>query len=210
MIFAMLKSIMQPQNPNPYDFITNPNQPAPQSKLGGSLKSRIILVVVGVIVLMILAMVISNLMSSADRKALANLKTVAAEQIEIIRVSELGVNDAIGSQAIGYAITVNMVVKTSQKEFDERLSAHKVKLTQLEKTSKLDKKTEELLASAASNNRYDEQLTEILDDLLQKHQKTLKAAYESSKSAETKAVLSEVYNNAESLANAKSPDAVGQ
>lgn len=188
----------QPQQ-NPYEFITNPAQPPKQPLFGGSMKSRILVVVIGLILIMIIGGVISTILSSAGKASRQQLKTALAEQVEIIRVSELGKNDALTSETRGYATTVNYVMKTNQISLEDRLKVQKIKVEKVERAAKFNPKTEEALKAASSNNRYDEVMTETLDKLLSEHQKTLRSAYNSNENEKTRVVLQKNFKDAELL-----------
>lgn len=196
----LMEPMQQQPQQNPYEFITNPTQPTNNRPLGGSMKTRIIVVIGGFILLLIIFSIISSILSSAGNAAKQSLKDVSAEQVEIIRVSELGMTEALGSQAKGYATSVNLIFITDKAALDERLSAQGIKMNKTELASKLNPKTEELLSAAGSNNRYDESLTEILNDLIANHQKTVQKAFQANEDAEnTKSTLEQLFNNTDKL-----------
>lgn len=184
---------------NPYDFITNPGPPPKKPLLGGSTKSRVIIVIGGIFLLFVIFGIASTILSSGKNTASLALKEVVAEQEELIRVADLGSKDALGSEARGYAVTVSMTLKTSQQETTERVTAAKMKISNTELKAKSSSKTDESLTAAKANNRYDEVLTEILNEKLNKYMKNLKSAYDLSGSEKTKTVLDKAYTNASTL-----------
>lgn len=187
-----------PQN-NPYEFITNPDQPSKKPAFGGSTKSRIILVSLGIVLLIIIATVISTVMGSAGRASVESLKNISAQQTEIIRVAELGNEGAISSETRAYISTISLTVTTSQQEVGERLTANKAKMSKVETASKLNSKTDESLNVAKANNRYDEELIATMNKELEKYMTSLKSAYDSNSSEKTRTALEKAYNNAGTL-----------
>ena len=188
-------------NPNPYGFITDPAKPPKTPMFGGSMKSRIILVVAGLIVVFILGLIINTLLSASSNKSNQVLKNAVAEQQEIIRISEMGMKDALTPDTKGYATTVNFVTKTSQKNLQERLGKQKIKMNKQDFASKTNTKTDELLKSASASNSYDEAMNSALDKLLEQHMKTIQTAYDMSGSAKTKEVLKKDFESTKILAN---------
>ncbi len=188
-------------NPNPYGFITDPAKPPKTPMFGGSMKSRIILVVAGLIVVFILGLIINTLLSASSNKSNQVLKNAVAEQQEIIRISEMGMKDALTPDTKGYATTVNFVTKTSQKNLQERLGKQKIKMNKQDFASKTNTKTDELLKSASASNSYDEAMNSTLDKLLEQHMKTLQTAYDMSGSTKTKEVLKKDFESTKILAN---------
>ena len=181
---------------NPYEFITNPGQPPKSPLLGGSTKSRIFIVVGAIFLLLILFGIASTILSSGKNASTVALKNVIAEQEELIRISDIGFKDALGTEARGYAITVSLTMKTSQQELTERLTATKAKMNAIDLKAKNNPKTDEALTAAQASNRYDEALTEALNDNLSKYMKDLKSTYNSTGSEKTKAALNKAYDNA--------------
>ena len=188
-------------DPNPYGFITDPAKPPKTPMFGGSMKSRVILVVAGLIVVFILGLIINTLLSASSNKSNQVLKNAVAEQQEIIRISEMGMKDALTPDTKGYATTVNFVTKTSQKNLQERLGKQKIKMNKQDFASKTNTKTDELLKSASASNSYDEAMNSALDKLLEQHMKTIQTAYDMSGSAKTKEVLKKDFESTKILAN---------
>lgn len=193
-------------NPNQYDFITNPTPPPNKPVLGGSMKSRMIIVVGGFFLAMILLWIVSTIVSSGGKQATTNLKRVVAEEQEIIRVTTLAETDAIGSDAKGYALTVNFVMTSNQKSISDQLLTQKIKLTKEEQAMKMNPKTDEILKSSKTNNQYDSTFINTVDELLKKHQKTVKNAFDTTDSLKTKEVLKKIHEDCETLLSAKSPN----
>lgn len=192
-------------NPNQYDFITNPASSPKKPVFGGSTKSRVILAVGGLFIVLLMFWIVSTILSSGSRQATTNLKTVVAEQAEIVRVSGLGMQSALGSEAKGYTTTVNYIISSSQNDLTTELSAQGIKLTKVELAAKTNTKTDDILTSASSNNQYDQTIIKTLNDLLEKHKKTVKTAYDTTSRQNTKDLLEKLYDDCDILLKAKSP-----
>lgn len=183
----------QPVQPN-YDFLANSGPQKQPGLSGGSTKTRILVVVVGALLLIIIGFVVMNLLSSAGKTAEQNLKSVIAEQEEIIRISDMGVDEALTTEVRSFAVSVLSVVRTDQQKIGKF-----VKLKPEERRAKRNTKTDEELNAAKASNRYDEALTETLTSKLKTYQSTLKAAYDSAKANGTRTALSDAYNNVSTL-----------
>lgn len=187
---------------NPYDFILNPSQP-PKKQLfgGGSMKSRIIIVAVGLILLMIIGAIISSLIANANKGPTEQLKSIVAQQQEIIRIANSGTDSALTSTGRSFAATVKMSIQTDQKNLRDQLSTTGIGLKPEELSSKRNSKTDEALKAAADNNRYDEELIDALSKMLNTYAKDLKSAFDATKNQDTKQVLSDAYSSAVTILN---------
>lgn len=189
----------QPNQQNPYGFIMNPEKPPKRPLFGGSMKSRILVVVAGVVLLMILGMVASALLSAGNKAVVNSLKDVIAKQQELIRVSDMGTKNASTSKAISFARTVNLTIKTDQAVIIDYLGRNKGSITDFEKNSAKNSNTDTILEASKANNRYDEVLTEELTKLLTSYRASLNTAYDTAKGENTKATLSKSYETAGTL-----------
>lgn len=192
MLMRMEPMQQQPVQPNPYEFITNPGQQKPVG--GGSTKSRIIVVAVGIVLLLVIGLGVSTLLSSAGKAAEQSLKDIVAEQEEIIRISETGAKDALSVETRSFAMTVLASVQTDQQKISKL-----VKLKPEERRAKQSSKTDEALTAAKANNRYDEVLTETLITRIGSYRTALKTAYDSTKAGKTRTTLSDTFDSASAL-----------
>jgi hypothetical protein len=191
-----------PQNPQPnqYDFILKPPQ-APKKRLfgGGSLKNRIIVVVAGLLLLMIIGAIVTSIISNSNKGPTNQLKSIVALQQEIIRIADGGTDDALTTDGRAFASTVKYSVQTDQKKLQEVLESQSIKLKPEELSAKKSDKPDEALTVAAANNRYDEELKEILSEKLEEYRTELKSAFDASKGQKTKSVLSDAYTSVGNL-----------
>lgn len=197
---------MQPnQQPAPpagqYDFIFNPQQPKKTGGFGfgGSLKNRLSIIVVAGILLLLGFSLVSNLLSSGQKTTIRNLKTIVAQQQEIIRIAEAGAKDAKSTDARGFALTVKLSVTTDQQKMQTQLGAYKAKMTPQELAAKKSSDTDKTLADATTNNRYDEVLRETLASALGDYQRHIRTAYDGAVGTKTKATLESSFANTELL-----------
>ncbi len=201
LIFVMLVA-MNPSQPGPqaqYDFILNPQQPKRSPGFGGSMKNRIF-ILAGLAIIIILAVsIISSIISRASRGPVDKLKEIAAQQTEIIRVADIGQTNSKTSDGRGFAATVNYSVGTDRQKLQPLLEASGVKMKPEELAKKKNDSADSSLEAAAANNRYDEQLKEILNTYLQDYLVMLKDAYDSGAGPNTKAELERSYNSAAAI-----------
>lgn len=202
---------MPPQSPSPapppitpgsdpYGFITNPGQP--QKKIpkllipsGNSTKSRIIVALIGFVLFVIVASVISTILGSSNRALAGDMVLMAQQQEELRRISEIGVRDSRGAIAKNLAATTLSTIESDQQTFTP--IANKVK--------KIDRKTLSAgtnavttvaLTEAKQANKFDEVFVEVLQQDLTKYQETVKRVHGKVKDPKNKAVLAQQFENA--------------
>lgn len=195
-----LNLVMEPNQPTPqpnqYDFITNAPAPPKKPLFGGSMKSRIFLVVGALVALMIIATIVSSILSSAGQTTIRNLKSVIARQQEIIRVAELGAKDGLSVNTRNFAKTVASSLQTEQASLIDLLGKNGGKLSKAEQAAELNDNTDKILEAAKANNQYDEVLLEELQSQLRDYQTSLKTAYDSADGSNTREALSDIYDSA--------------
>ena len=187
---------MQP-NQNQYDFITDPVVRKKKSLLpsGGFNMSKKMMIVLGVtgflIVATLIALVYSQLTggpTNADQ-----LIVVAQQQNELIRISEVAIKEATGTQAKNLAMTTKLSLRSDQTSLLAALKAQKVKVGAL-KTA--DPETDKMLTEATQNNRFDEVYLEHIQKELVDYQKKLETAYKTTEGTKLKATMKTQYENA--------------
>lgn len=193
----------QPQQ-NPYDFITNPAKPPKNPGFGGnSMRSRILIVLGGLIALVIIASVVGTLLSNAGKGDVKALKDIVAQQQELVRVADIGTKKAQTTSVKALAYTTLLSVTTDQQKLTEYLGGRGVKLTKLELEAKKKDSVDKTLESAAANNSFDQTFTETITGLLDKYAASMKSAYQSAKGEKGKTVLSESYTSSTALLGIK-------
>jgi len=210
LIFARI-GIMEPldQSPqqNQYDFITSPGQPQKSSGLGGgSMKTRLLVVGGGLLILIIIASILGAVLSNANKGDLPGLKSLATQQQELIRIADLGKEQALDPDIRSLAYSTSLSTTTQQQKLIAYLGTRGEKMTkeQLDvgKKSSVDKELE----SASANNRFDESFNKILNDSLVAYNEKLSAAYKSTTSTKSKAVLEESFNSSVTILGLKAED----
>lgn len=205
--FDMLM-LMQPSQPtmpqgppsNPYDFITNPGQPAKKPVFGGgSPKSRIILIGGGIILLLIIISVVGSLLSSAGQGDAKSLKNLVAQQEELARVATLGADKAQDASTRSLAYTVKLSVASQQQKLIAHLSKNNVKISKEELAAKKKQSVDTELDAATSSNRFDEAFSQVLSSELANYSRAVESLYQTTGSQTTKDILSEAYTSSSTL-----------
>lgn len=182
-------------NPNnPYDFITDTSVTKKPLFDHTSTKNRVILIVGGIFLLFIAMGVISSILSSGKKTYISNLKSIYAEQQEVIRISDMGAKDALSPTTRNYAETVSLSVKTQQQQISELISKNKSKVEPAEANIKKSSKTDEALTAAQAANRFDDAITEAINKQLDSYKLSLDVAHASAESQSTKQKLEKMYS----------------
>jgi len=189
---------MQPnQAPgNDYDFILSGGQQSRPYQNPGDKKKRILMVVAGGALLLMVFAIVFSLIFGGGGTATERLVSLARQQTELMRVADIGVEKARGSDAQNLAAIVKLSVGSNQQELipliDRKLPAKELALGE-------NAKTDELLTTAEQNNRFDEAFTELMTQELADYQAALKQAFDASSSASTKKVLNTAYQNTQTI-----------
>ncbi len=194
-----MEPVNQTPQENPYNFIMQSPQRPKRSLLGGSMKSRIFIVLGMVVLLVIIGSIVSAILASAGQTTARNLKDVIAKQQELIRVSDMGAKDGLSVDTRNFAKTVNLTLQTDQAHVVDMLSRNGGELTAPEQNAAKDSRTDSALEAARANNQYDTVLTDTLARLLQAYLTALKTAHDATDGPNTKEILSASYANASTL-----------
>lgn len=194
-----------PQPSNPYDFIVNPGKPKKKSLLpssGSSKVQRALVITVVLIIIVVLFMVGSSLLSSGDKAKKEQLISVAKQQNELIRVSEIGLKKAKSAEARNLAMTTQLSLISEQAELQSAVKGTGVKISAKTIGGK-DPKTDDLFTKAEQANNFDDVFIQKLQADLTKYAKAVKVAYNNTTSKKAKLALEAQFNNAATLANFK-------
>lgn len=123
------------------------------------------------------------------------LLAVAAEQNEIIRVSDIALKEATGIEARNIAMTTKLSLRSDQSSLTAALKAQKVKMPKAGKNAK----TDQMLTEATQNNRFDEVYLKYIQAELVQYQKKIGTAYKTTVSKQLKETLKTQYKNASVL-----------
>jgi hypothetical protein len=161
---------------NPYDFIMS--SPQKQKKgFSGGFKQRLIIVAGGGVILLIVAIILVSILGSSGKSGTENLISLAQQQNEIVRITEIAKSKATISITKNYAITTQLSVSSSQAQILEQLqkSGHKLKPAQL--TLKQNSNTDKQLDNAATAGNFDKTFEEILQKELASYRIAVQNAY---------------------------------
>lgn len=190
---------------NQYDFIFNPKQSGKKPALFGntSKKGRMIVVGVGALVLIMLALLITGLISNAGKADTEALVAAAKQQQELIRVSKIGVDKARTQAAKNIAVTTLLALQSEQDEMQEAIKTAGLNPKKV-LTGSANTKTDQALNAAEQNNRFDEEFLSVMTTSLTNYQKSVKAAYDGATSKKLKSALTLQFNSANALAGVAS------
>lgn len=195
---------MQPQE-NPYQFITDSTHKPKKSLIPNpeSQKARIMIVLAGVGILIVLALIVSTLISSASNSGKTELIKAAQQQTELVRISKIGIDRAKDTAAKNLATTTNVSLQSDQLTLAADLKSSGIKLDPKVLALGKDQKTDVLLTNAEQANNFDEVFIKTLQTKLVAYQKQLKIAHDKTDSKKLKATLSLQFTNAGLLAETK-------
>ena len=151
------------------------------------------MVAVGAGLLLVVGLVVASLLRSAGNGLRVDYLSLAQQQVELVRIADIGVSKADQAEAKNLAVTTKYTV-TSQQPAVQNLAkqagvATAAKNLALGKDATVDTK----LTSADQANQFDAVFTETLRTKLQRYQQTLKKIYDSTGVATTKNTLSNDY-----------------
>ncbi|HSX23747.1 MAG TPA: hypothetical protein VLE74_01475 [Candidatus Saccharimonadales bacterium] len=191
---------------NPYEFITNPGTPVRRKLLPGttSKTGRFVIAVVGAIVFILLAFIIFGFIRNSGGGFKADYLSLEQQQVELIRVSDIGVAKAHEADAKNLAITTKYSI-TSQRAAISSL-AKKAGASSNPKVLVLGKnsQTDVLLTNADQTNQFDTVFIQTMQTSLKTYQQTLKKIYDGTTKASTKAVLANDFNDVSKLIGSQS------
>lgn len=181
---------------NPYDFIANPDQTKAGNGKVLSKAQRIMLVVGGIFLLLLLVTVISSFISGLGDGIKKDIVATRQQQVEILRVSELGIKQAASPDTKNLATTTNITMVSDSASLAALAEKAAVKTDRKMLAGGYNANTDALLASARQNNQFDKVFTEILIILLKDYQAGLKKIHDQSENVTTKQTLSSIFDSA--------------
>lgn len=176
-----------PSNPTPpagnfdssqFDFIMDPGGSQKRSLIPGGPKARMIVIGGLIALVLILFLVIIVAIMNSGSSSTGNLVTVARKQNEVVRVADLGVDDAGNEEAKKLATMTKLVVASDQKKMIDYLATQNKKVSNKDLAVGANQKTDQELEAAQSNGRFDEVFTQIMLKLLKEYQQSLRTGYE--------------------------------
>ena len=189
----------QQPEPNPYDFIYG--TPAKKKSLApGGMKGRIIVVAVILVVLIILFVVVMSFLGSAGKARTQKYTELAQRQTEIIRLATIGEQKSTSLETKSLAITTRLSVSSSQSEMSAVIEKNGVSAKALSKqlTASKNSKSDEALAEAERNNRFDETFTQLITTEINNYKIQLNSAASGATKSDT-AVLQKAFSQANTI-----------
>lgn len=192
-------------NDNQYDFITDSSpgglkkvkNPLPFGGGGGkNAKMKLVLIAGGALALVLLGALVFSFLANRGPDNKQQLLKVAQQQNELIRISDLAIKEARGTQARNLAMTTKLSLRSDQSSLTSALKAQKVKVGSKELKAGQNKETDAKMTEAMQNNRFDEVYLEFIQEALVNYQKDLNTAYKTTESAKLKETIKIQYQNA--------------
>lgn len=190
------------QNPNPYEFILNPQKPSKQSpvkKFGGNRFILTIAILVGgALLLMIVATIILN--AFAPKKVSPQqLISLAQTQNEIIRVSS-SIEPTVRQQVTkNLAYTIELSVQSQQKQTLNLLGKNGVKVSAKQLALKQDATTDRKFTSAKATSTLDITYSQVIQQQLDDYANALKQIYSGGATSSEKDLTSTLYQQVQLL-----------
>ena len=170
--------IPQPKQPeNPYEFIMNPPQPPKKSSPFSGLGKMPIYIGAGLGLLLLVFLVLALMSGGGNSSTTVQLASLAAEQEEIIRVSDLALKSSKDTATLTTATTVKASLVSEQKQALDLMSSQGGKLAKGQLNSKKDSKTDAEIAQAVQSNTLSKVYNDYLAQSLRDYQKKLKTLY---------------------------------
>lgn len=175
-----------------YDFIMNPQKP-PKSPLffvPASTTKRIMLAAGGLIALLMIMVVGSSFLNSANNAQNDKLLELAKTQTEIVRVSELASEKISDKNLLYQSVTVKASINSSKNEVVTALSKRGKKVKDKDLNSGENADNDEILSEGEQNGRYDNTYRQLLEQQLADYKKQLESVYDSGNSSEKDIMVS--------------------
>lgn len=195
----------QPQNTppeqNPYGFIMDTQHQPVKKPLGNqnSLMTRIMVAGAAAFVLLFIFIILNALVFNKKDPSAVLLTTVAAEQQEIARLSDLGEKGATDPATKNYVETVKLSTVTQQHELSAYLAKKKVKPALADLAAKKNTHVDTQLAAAAKSNRFNETFADTIKKNLVEYKSDLEKAYNSASNPTSKALLKRAFSSTSEL-----------
>lgn len=167
---------MPPQQQNQYDFIMdNPKKSGGPSFLRNS-KSKIIVSVLFVSVVLIVVIVGFNIISSLGKTNNDDLVDLMARQLEISRISEIGISGS-DSQTIKTKIaTLNSIMKSDYREIRSYLTQIGYEIEPLKVRAHRDGSVDKALEESKVADQYDTTLLKYIEQETTAYKSALNSA----------------------------------
>ena len=190
---------MQPQNENPYGFIFDQGkQKQPRSLQPRSNTSKILMsigFIAGVIIIVIIGLNVVLSIGKANNEDLINVR---ANQVEILRVIELGQKNVSDIDLRNRIASMQATISSDANSLSDLLKKRKVKIESLQLNALKDEDTDEALDTALQNGSgHDEILLKKIEELSNSYYTSLKTAKTDVESKSESDILDKAITNIE-------------
>lgn len=190
---------MQPQNENPYGFIFDQGkQKQPRSLRPRSNTSKILMsigFIAGVIIIVIIGLNVVLSIGKANNEDLINVR---ANQVEILRVIELGQKNVSDIDLRNRIASMQATISSDANSLSDLLKKRKVKIESLQLNALKDEDTDEALDTALQNGSgHDEILLKKIEELSNSYYTSLKTAKTDVESKSESDILDKAITNIE-------------
>lgn len=182
----------------------NTTATTPQSKLsvvnGSSKKSRILIVIIGAVILAIVAAIVSGILSSGGDQTIKDVTKLAQQQNELIRIADIGLKKAKGSEAQNLALTTKYSITSDQKQTLSYLSTQRHKVSSGTLKAGQNAQTDNTLTVAAQNNNFDETFIKTIGAMLISYKSSVTQTYnDATARPNAKKLMTTLYTNINTL-----------
>ena len=191
---------MPPQQSNQYDFIVSYNgHHAGSWLLRASLKTRIMVVGGGLIVLLLLGWIFVALLTAGSNAGVQNLTALTEEQTELARISLDPTLRADQATTQNFASTTRLSLMSDEQAFVDYLTS--VNATPSADTLALGRNgaTDTQLQNARASGTYDQTYISIARTQLQTYAGNLQRAFNATSNRSERQLLSSAYAHAQLL-----------
>ena len=190
-----------PPGNDQYDFIVNygNRQPGGFFGTGTSMKTRIIVVATGGLLLILIAWIFFALLTNTGSVNSGQLITLVQQQAELARISKQPATQATGQTAQNLAATTELSLISQETSLLQFLQAHGTNPSAEVIAAKRSSSTDSTLLSAQTSGTYDQTYTSLATSQLQTYAQTLKQAYAGAQSQTERTLLNNAYDDAQLL-----------
>ena len=185
----------------PYDFIMNPNEPPPPSRLrlpGGNGAMKALFAAGGLLVLLMAFLGLRGLLGGGSN--LDSFVTVAQDQQAIIHLTgQTSEQTNLSASALDFAVTANLTLISAQSDLIEYLGANGKKVNAKQLNLKVSAETDERLTTAQAAATYNQTYKEVLEDALNEYVTDLQQTYNQTSGKNGRDLLSKQYDQAQLL-----------
>lgn len=188
---------MQPNEPD-YGFIMNPQQQSTGPNFAGPQKILMILGLFTVVIVVVI--ILFSVLFSGGSNNRNNLVQAQADQIEMARVIELGLDDVVDVNLKRKFQTLLTTSTTDAQEIAALLTTREVTVEPFELKASLDTSVEETLDEARQKNDFDPAYEDAVAAAASQYLRSLQSAASSASSTRESNLLSIAINNVQTVA----------